>query len=201
MKKMEETKMKKNKIFWLCLCSFFLAFEIMFLTVPFFKIELGVFTIVFSALPIAVATIVLGYRASLILGISWGVFSFAEAFYDSFGLIMLENSPVGTFIVLGLSRVLVGLCLALAYKVLSKKIQIPHFNAIVICLLSSVLNNLFFMGGLCIFFRSTFMEIIYPILGTSILFNMIPETVVCIVVGTPIIAILQKNINKYYKIR
>lgn len=183
---------KKTNVRWLVQCAVLLALEILFLVVPFLQIELGAFTIVFSALPIAIASIMLGFRAALILGVAWGAISFSQAFMDAFGLVMLEANFVGAFIVLGLSRVLVGICTAAVYKVLHKSERLQYFNVALTCFLASVFNNLFFMGGLALFFKDTFIEFIYPILGTSILFNMLPETIVCVIVGMPIVAALRK---------
>ena len=184
---------KRTDTHWISECAIFLTLEIVFLVVPFLQIELGAFTIVFSALPIAVATIRLGLRAAIILGAAWGGISFSQAFTDSFGLVMLNANFIGTFIVLGVSRLLVGVCTAFTYNFLSKFKRIRHISIAITCFMASVFNNLFFMGGMAVFFKDTFLEFIYPILGSSILFNMLPETIVCVILGTAIVTAFQKS--------
>ena len=178
---------------WIAQCAILLTLEILFLTVPFLQIELGSFTIVFSALPIAIASVILGFRASIILGTAWGVISFSQAFTDAFGLIMLESSFFGTLFDLGLTRVLVGICTWLTYKVLPKQGYWTNLSVAITCFSASVYNNLFFMCGMMVFFKDAFMSYIYPILWASILFNMLPETIVCVVIGTPAVSALRKS--------
>ena len=146
-------RQKKIDTLWLTQCGILLLLEILFLTVPFLQIELGAFTIVFSAMPIAIAAIVLGFRATSILGCAWGLISFSQAFTDAFGVVMLETNFFGTFIVLGLSRVLVGVFTFAVFKFLPKSEQFPRFNVMLTCFAASVFNNLFFWGWTCTFFQ------------------------------------------------
>jgi uncharacterized membrane protein len=189
----------KYSVRWLVECSFLLALEISFLCVPIFQIDLGPFSIVFSALPITIASIFLGIRTSLVLGIAWGAISFFQCFGDAFGLIMLQANPFNTFIVCCLSRVIVGLLTILVFTSFNRT-KLPESIKIgVTCLFSSLINNVLFFGLLFVLFRKTFLEIILPILSASIVFNMLPEAIVNVALGIPIAVALRKSklVEKY----
>lgn len=186
--------MKKTRL--MVECSILLAVEVLLLTVPFFQIELGAFTIVFTALPVAVAAVIIGVSGAALLGCVWGLISFLQAFGDSFGVIMLNSNLVGTILVLGISRIMVAMLTAWFYSLTGKFIgKLGTIRVTLTCVLASVLNNLFFMSGLALFFHDAYMEFINPILQISIIFNMLPETIVCGLVGPFVVVAIYKSRN------
>lgn len=147
-------------------------------------------------IPVAVGAIVLGPAAGAVLGFIFGMTSFIQCFGASaFGTVLLSIHPVYTFIVCVLTRTLMGWLTGLIYTGI-RKCGVKKISAAIASLCCPVLNTLFFMGTLVLFFYQTeFIQSLAQQLGAKnplvfvVLFvgvNGLIETIVCFVAGTAV---------------
>lgn len=153
-------------------------------------------------LPVAVGSIVLGYKAGLILGTVFGVSSFLTCFgMDALGVALLGINPVLTAIMCIVPRVLCGVMPALIYKWIGKNrvLSIP-----VAATSTAVINTALFLGLMWVFFGEHLTDIagvaIDSIVTLFMLFagvNALIEAGICLVVGTAISKVLIKVKSKF----
>jgi uncharacterized membrane protein len=147
--------------------------------------------------PVAVGAIVLGPTAGAILGGIFGLTSFAQCFGASpFGAMLLGINPVGTFILCVLARVLMGWLTGLIFIGVRKWKYTRTISHAIASLVGPILNTIFFMAILLIFFYQTdFIQGIAGTLGTKnvfafvlafVGFNGLIETIICFVLGTAV---------------
>ena len=112
--------------------------------------------------PVIVGAIVLGPSGGAILGLVFGLISFAECFGKSpFGAELLAIQPFFTFLVCVPTRTLMGWCCGLIFRRLNKVIpKSKNFLAFVLSALSgALLNTALFMGTLCLcFYRTEYIQ-------------------------------------------
>ena len=108
-------------------------------------------------IPVAVGAIILGPKGGAVCGLAFGATSFYMALTGSsaFAAMLLSISPVGTFITCIVARVLEGWLTGLIFVALYKKASTKKISYYIASLACPLLNTLFFMGFLCIFFYNT----------------------------------------------
>lgn len=108
-------------------------------------------------IPVAVGAIILGPKGGAVCGLAFGATSFYMALTGSsaFAAMLLSISPVGTFITCIVARVLEGWLTGLIFAALYKKASTKKISYYIASLACPLLNTLFFMGFLCIFFYNT----------------------------------------------
>lgn len=108
-------------------------------------------------IPVAVGAIILGPKGGAVCGLAFGATSFYMALNGSsaFAAMLLSINPVGTFITCVVARVLEGWLTGLLFAALYKKPSVKKFSYYIASLACPLLNTLFFMGFLCIFFYNT----------------------------------------------
>lgn len=154
----------------------------------------------FLMIPVTIGAIVLGPAGGAILGLVFGLTSFATCFGSSaFGVALLSISPAATFITTVVTRTLAGFITGLVFKVIKKL----KFSYELTSLIGPLCNTAFFMGALTIFFyNSEFIQGIATSLGTANPFAFIfafvglqglVEAVACCVIA----AVISKNVDKY----
>ena len=108
------------------------------------------------SIPVAIGAMLVGPGAGLILGAAFGLTSFYQCFGMSlFGAALLNINPFYTFIVCVPTRMLVGYLTGVIFKWLykvDKKKTLCYFAG---GLLAALLNTLFFVGVLLVFFWNT----------------------------------------------
>lgn len=105
-----------------------------------------------------VGAILLGPTEGAILGGIFGLTSFSTCFgSDAFGTMLMSINPVFTFLTCVPTRVLAGWLPAVIFKALYRKEQPLRANTAfgVAALAGPVLNTVFFMGALVLFFYRT----------------------------------------------
>ena len=114
-------------------------------------------SITFLTIPVAVGAIILGPRGGAICGLAFGATSFYMALTgsSSFAAMLLSINPFGTFITCIVARVLEGWLTGLIFAALYKKASARKVSYYVASLACPLLNTLFFMGFLCVFFYNT----------------------------------------------
>lgn len=160
---------------------------------PIGYIPLGPVKMTLITLPVAIGSIVLGWRSGLILGGVFGFTSFYTCFgMDALGNIFLGINPFFTFVMCVVPRLLCGLLPALIYKAISANgtkrtlLAIPVSGASV-----AIINTVLFLGSMWLFFSAQLSEIvgvnsIFALFAAFAGTNGLIEIAVNIVVGTAI---------------
>jgi len=187
----------------LVLLALFCAIIILMGTTPLGFMNIGVIAITFLVIPVAIGAIMLGPRGGAILGAVFGLGSFASCFGfifrpDPFGAILLGISPVLTFIICFVPRVLVGWLTGLIFVLLAKKIR--RGGKTLSCIIASIccplLNTITFVGLLMILFGRN--EEVLGVFGVAsawgiisvIALNAVVELAVTFVVSAAIARVL-----------
>lgn len=147
--------------------------------------------------PVTVGAIVLGPVTGAILGGVFGVTSFIQCFgMSAFGATLLGINPIGTFIVTMIPRILMGWLAGLIFSGIKKIDKTNNISYAIASLAGPLLNTVFFMGALVLFFYQTdYIQGFANTLGTDNVFtfilafvgvNGLIEAAVCFVLGTAI---------------
>ena len=192
--------MKKTKTLKLAQLALLVAIVLVMAYTPLGYLRTLGLEISFLMIPVTIGAIVLGPVEGAILGLVFGLTSFATCFGSSqFGVTLLAVNPVFTFITCVVARVLAGYLAGIVFKIV-KKLKYSYEIA---CLAGPLLNTLFFMGCLVLFFYNTeFIQNIAVTLGTTNPFAFViafvglqglVEAVACFVIA----AIISKNVDKF----
>ena len=146
--------MKNRKTLKMVQLAILTAIVLIFAFTPLGYLNTPAVEITFLCIPVAVGAIVLGPAEGAFLGLVFGLTSFFQAATatSTFGAALMNISPVFTFILCIVPRVLCGLLPAYIFRGLSriKKLHIlPHAIAAFSC---AALNTVFFVGGLILLF-------------------------------------------------
>lgn len=127
---------------------------------PIGYIPIGPVKMTLITLPVAVGSIVLGWKSGLILGGVFGLTSFYTCFgMDALGNIFLGINPVYTFIMCVFPRLLCGMLPALIYKAISANGTKRTMLAISVAGASTaIINTVFFLGLMWLFFADAIGE-------------------------------------------
>lgn len=192
--------MKKSKTLKLAQLALLVAIVLVMAYTPLGYLRTLGLEISFLMIPVTIGAIVLGPLEGAILGLVFGLTSFATCFGSStFGATLLAVNPVYTFIGCVVTRVLAGFVTGLIFKAIKKL----KFSYEIASLLGPVFNTLFFMGALVLFFYNTeFIQNIAASLGAANPFTFViafvglqglVEAVACCVIA----AIVSKNVDKF----
>lgn len=133
---------------------------------PLGYLNIGPLAITFNMIPVAIAGIALGPVGGAIIGATFGITSFLQCVgvggVSPFGAALFSISPVATFVVCFVTRLLVGLLVGLIFDGLRNKANIQT-GMFVAGFASAFLNTLFFMTALMVFFGNS--EIIQGLRG------------------------------------
>lgn len=167
--------------------------------------------ITLAIIPIAIGAVVLGPVAGGILGGIYGICSFLQCLGllcpSPFGASILAIDPTLTFITCVVPRVLCGLIPGFIFKALSKFDKTKFLGHVTACLACPLLNTLFFMSSIMIFFGNSdviqgFMEMfgVYNPLVFVFCFvgiNGLVEAIACFVIATAISKALTVASSKF----
>ena len=152
--------------------------------------------------PVTVGAITLGPAAGAVLGLVFGLTSFIQCFgMSAFGAALFQINPFTTCIVCIVPRFLMGWCTGLIYQGLCRIRQARKGAIVVASLMGPLLNTLFFMSALLLFFYQTPMiqDAVKSYGTTNVLafalafvgINGLVEAVVCFVAGGAVSKALQ----------
>ncbi len=104
--------------------------------------------------PVAIAAMLIGWQGALICGTVFGLTSFINALTGASGMLstLFTVNPAGVFITAVIARVLMGLCTGLIFYGLHDKAGLKKISYYVAGLAAPLLNTLFFMTSLILFF-------------------------------------------------
>ena len=138
---------------------------------PLGYIHIGPLAITPIMIPVTVGAILLGPAEGAVLGGVFGLTSFSTCFgADAFGTTLMGINPVFTFLVCVGARVLAGWLPGLIFRAMHRPGRPAMANAAfgVAALAGPVLNTVFFMGGLVLFFyRTEFLQGYVTALGAA----------------------------------
>lgn len=136
-------------------------------------IKIGVIEITLNIIPVAVGAIVLGPSAGAICGAVFGLTSFWQAIsgMSGFGEMLVNVSPVLTFILCFVPRILEGLLTGFIFKGLSKVCKSNSIPCAVSGLSCPLLNTLMFVGSFILLFGQT--DVFSSLYGQSAATNII----------------------------
>lgn len=108
------------------------------------------------SVPVAIGAMLIGPGAGAILGAAFGLTSFYQCFGISvFGAALLNINPLFTFIVCVPTRMLMGYLTGVLFKLIAKADKTNTICYFAGGLLAALLNTLFFVGTLLVFFWNT----------------------------------------------
>ena len=194
--------MKKTKTLKLAQLALLVAIVLVMAYTPLGYLRTLGLEISFLMIPVTIGAIVLGPVEGAILGLVFGLTSFATCFGSSpFGAALLAINPVFTFITCVVARVLAGFLAGIVFKVVKKL----KFGYEIASLAGPLLNTLFFMGCLVLFFYNTeFIQNLAVTLGVANPFAFViafvglqglVEAVACFVIAT----VISRNVHKFVK--
>lgn len=196
--------MKKQNILFITITGMLIALEVILAFTPIGYLRIGLLSITFMTIPVIIGSTVSGVPVGTVLGLVFGVTSFAQCFgMDAFGTALFTINPVYTFIMCIVTRTLMGCLCALIFKALSKTKLNKTLQYGISAFSAPFLNTVFFMFCLIAFFWKTdYIQSlaeganIFGFLIAMVGINGIIEWVVCTVVGTLIAMPVDKAIKK-----
>ncbi len=188
----------RKSVQYLTQLAILVAIELVMKLIGLGSVPVGPLYMSFLTVPIAVGAIVMGPAASAVLGGVFGFVSFMDAIKGA--SIMTSNllavSPIHTFILCFGMRVLMGFCVGLLYRAVSKVCNVSSVNCFVASLSAPLLNTLFFMGYIVLaFYQTDYVQSLVaakgaanPLMFVVLLVGIqgVIEAVVCSVTGTAI---------------
>ena len=135
---------------------------------PIGYIPVGPLKMTLLTLPVAVGSIVLGWRSGLILGGVFGLTSFYTCFgMDALGNYLLDENPVFCALMCIVPRLLCGFLPALIYSAISKKGTRRTMLAIPVSAASvAVINTVLFVSAMWIFYSGSLSDAFTAAAGT-----------------------------------
>ena len=163
---------------------------------PIGYLPLGPFNVSFLAVPVCIGAVVMGPGVGAFLGLVFGLTSFGNALSggSAMGVALLSVSPAGYFVQSVVGRVLMGLCVGLIFRALSRLTGRSLASYVTAAVCAPLLNTVFYMGLMClIFYNCAYVQNLVATTGAAnpILFVLavvgvqgLIEILVCGVVGT-----------------
>ena len=193
--------MKKTKTLRMAQIALMVAIVLVMAFTPLGYFRTAGLEITILMIPVTVGAIVLGPTAGAILGLTFGLTSFAIASSSTFGATMLTISPLKTFVLCVIARLIAGWLAGVTFKALNAVNFKYKFE--VTSLLGPLYNTIFFMGMLVGFFYNTeFIQQMAVALGAAnpITFVVafvglqgVVEAIVCFLIS----GIISKNVYKF----
>lgn len=167
--------------------------------------------ITFMVIPVAVGSVILGPSAGAFLGFVFGMTSFIQCFGSNvLGSMLLQISPVGTFLCTVVTRVGVGLIPGLIYQGFKKWKKTRVVGMGICCFLTPVINTILYITGNYLIFSNAWLDIAKTTYGYTgdasfkLLFflfgvvavNGIVEAISCMIIGTAVCKALQKILHR-----
>ena len=149
--------MKKQKnIRYLTELSLLVAITLVMAYTPLGYLKTPVLNLSFLTVPVAIGAMLLGPAAGAILGLVFGLTSFAEAFTGGgMKAMLLTLNPMACFVTTVVARVLCGLLCGLVFAALAKITKGRPVAYVVGALSCPFFNTLFFMGFIMLFYYGT----------------------------------------------
>ena len=194
---------RKRKTLFLAQNAILTSLIVLMAFTPIGYLQIGIVKMTFIMIPVAVGAITLGEKSGAFLGLVFGITSFIQCFgLDLFGTTLFGINPVYTFIMCIVPRVLMGYLCGVIYKFIARKKK--KFALIFASFMAPILNTLFFMSLLMIFFGESdyIMGIrggadLLPFLVAFVGLNGVMEVVTTTVIAPPVASAVKKATQKF----
>ena len=194
---------RKRKTLFLAQNAILTALIVLMAFTPIGYLQIGVVKMTFIMIPVAVGAITLGEKSGAFLGLVFGITSFVQCFgLDLFGTTLFGINPIYTFIMCIVPRVLMGYLCGVIYKLIARKKQ--KFALVFASFLAPVLNTVFFMSLLMVFFgESDYIQGIHngaelwPFLVAFVGLNGVMEVLTTTVIAPPVASAVKKAVKKF----
>ena len=146
----------KTNVRFLAQLGLLAAIEIVMKLIGLGSVPVGPLYMSFLTVPIAVGAMTMGPAAGAILGAVFGLVSFKDAL-SGVGMagVFFQISPLNTFVLCVVMRVLMGWCVGLLFRVLRRVDHKKSWSYFVGALSAPLLNTIFFMGYIVLVFYKT----------------------------------------------
>ncbi len=190
--------MKKKGTLYLVQMALLIAIILLMAFTPIGYIKMPGLEITLIVVPVAVGAVLMGPLGGAILGAVFGITSFIQCFgMSAFGATLLGINPIYTFLVCVPTRILAGWLAGLIFSAMRKGTHTKKASYYVANLACPILNTIFFMSTLCLFFFQT--EFIQGLAGGAnvlafvvafVGLNGVIEAAACFIVGSAVSRIL-----------
>ncbi len=143
---------------------------------PLGYLKIGTVEITFIVVPVAIGAILVDPFGGLFLGGIFGITSFIQGLtgMSPFGATLLSINPFFFFLLCIPTRMLMGYCAGLVFKVLKKHCKHDIIAHITASISASLFNTIFFMTTLCLcYYNTDFIQGLADSLGASNVFMFI----------------------------
>lgn len=201
--------MSKKQIREMVQMAILIAIMLIFAFTPLGYLKAGPIEITFMIIPVSIGAILVGPIGGAILGFVFGITSFIQCFTGSvFGAFLFDLSPVLTFVICLIPRILCGWLSGLLFRSLRKIDRTKVFSYLGASLATALLNTFFFMGSILLFFwhNDAFVsgmeasglpvDSVWRFLIAFVGINGVVEAAVSFVVGSAIGKALMHVLNK-----
>ncbi|MCR5101209.1 MAG: ECF transporter S component [Butyrivibrio sp.] len=183
-----------------------IAIQIVMKAIGLGSVPVGPLYMSFLTIPIAVGAILIGPAAGAVLGGVFGLVSFWDAVTGASVMTgtFFQISPVKTFVLCVLTRVLMGFCTGLLFKALNHFGRYSSWKYLVGSIAAPVLNTFFFMGYIILaFYQTSYIQELVAAKGASNAFMFVillvgvqglVEAIACGIVGTIVCKALSSTI-------
>lgn len=196
----------KQNVRYLTQLALLVAITLVLAYTPLGQLKTPLLNVSFLTVPVAIGAMVLGPAAGAVLGLTFGLTSFAETFTNAgMKAVLFSLNPVACFVTVVVARVLCGWLCGLVFKGLHKVLKGNPVSYVVGALSCPFFNTLFFMGFIMLFYYNTdYIQGKCADLGVSNPFSLVIamvgvqgtiELVVCGVLAS----IVAKAVNHYLK--
>ena len=147
---------KTTNVRYLAQLALLAAIEVVMKLMGLGSVPVGPLYMSFLTVPIAVGAMTMGPTAGAILGGVFGCVSFKDALAgDGMSDMFFQISPINTFVLCVVMRVLMGWCVGLLFRVLRRVDHKKSWSYFVGALSAPLLNTIFFMGYIVLVFYKT----------------------------------------------
>lgn len=157
---------------------------------PLGYLKVGALSLTLIMIPVVIGAINLGPAVGALLGLVFGLTSFAQCFMgDAFGAMLVSASVVKTFVVCVCTRTLAGWLCGVIYKACSKHDKKGTWSYLVGSISGPILNTLLFLSVLALLFFKLDMgesTMLKTVIGIAASVNAPIEIALNAVIGTAI---------------
>ena len=189
---------KTTNVRYLAQLALLAAIEVVMKLMGLGSVPVGPLYMSFLTVPIAVGAMTMGPTAGAILGGVFGLVSMKDAItgVSAMTSVFFQISPINTFVLCVVMRVLMGWCVGLLFRVLRRVDRKKSWSYFVGAMSAPLLNTIFFMGYIVlVFYKTDYIQERVASLGAAnpLMFVVLltgvqgaVEAIVCSVAGTAI---------------
>lgn len=146
----------RTNIRFLTQLALLMAITVVMAYTPLGYLRTPVLSVSFLTVPVAIGAIVLGPVAGAVLGLTFGLTSFYDAFTaGGMKAILLQLNPAACFVTTVVARVLCGLLCALVFAALARVLKGGKAAYAIAALSCPLFNTIFFMGFIMLFYYNS----------------------------------------------